>query len=146
MNRLLVLFFVFSMPLVYAYSQKPEEAALKSGQEYFSKQMYNESVAEYGKAIEINPQYMEAYYNRALVQGYLGNFEQAIADFTKVLEIDPKRADVYYNRAVAYFRMNDFDKSWADVAASETMGFRPNSAFLKELKAKSGKKQPESES
>lgn len=121
-----------------SYGQKSGEEAFKAGQDLFSKQMYEESIAKYTEAIEADPDYLEAYYNRALVEGYVGYFDRAVADFTRILALDPKRADAIYNRAVAYYRMGEYDKSWADVGACEAMGFRPGTDFLKALRTSSG--------
>jgi tetratricopeptide (TPR) repeat protein len=47
---------------------------------------YSGSIIDFTKAIEINPEYAEAYYNRGIskddIQDYLG----AIADYTKAIK------------------------------------------------------------
>ena len=65
-------------------------------------------------AIELDPEYAEAYKNRGipyLSNGYLDN---AIADYTKAIELDPEYAEAYKDRATAYFGNRDFDNAIAD--------------------------------
>ncbi len=66
------------------------------------------AIADFTKAIEINPNYAKAYYNRG--EAYLSRAEEkddlddysvAIADFTKAIEINPKYAEAYLSRGVA---------------------------------------------
>ena len=54
-----------------------------------------QAVADYTKAIEINLQFGEAYYNRGIAWTKKGNFDFAIADCSKALDISPTYADAY---------------------------------------------------
>ena len=47
---------------------------------YSSLGKYTQAIADFNRAIEINPRYGEAYYNRGVVYNRLGNREQAIDD------------------------------------------------------------------
>jgi tetratricopeptide (TPR) repeat protein len=49
----------------------------------------HDSIADYSEAIRLNPEYVQAYYNRGFVRGQLGDYEGAIADFTRVLQLQP---------------------------------------------------------
>ena len=56
-------------------------------------------------AINLNPNFTEAYYNRGLAYANLQNYEQALADFSKAVELNPSLAEAYYYRGNIY---NDF--------------------------------------
>ena len=43
----------------------------------------------YDRAIEINPDFAKAYYNRGVAYGKLGNHRQAISDYDRAIEINP---------------------------------------------------------
>ena len=49
---------------------------------------YQGAIADYTRAIEINPQNVDAYYNRGLAEDDSGDYEGAIADYTKAIEIN----------------------------------------------------------
>ncbi|MBQ6975990.1 MAG: tetratricopeptide repeat protein [Selenomonadaceae bacterium] len=47
----------------------------------------NQASSDYTKAIQINPNFAEAYYNRGLAYQALGNNAQAQADFQRAKEL-----------------------------------------------------------
>ena len=59
---------------------------------------YKEAIADYDKAIELNPKDADTYYNRGAAKNHLKQHKEAIADYDKAIELDPKDADAYYNR------------------------------------------------
>ncbi len=50
-----------------------------------SQQDWNEALADYTKAIELNPRFYEAYENRGTLYKKKGNYELAIQDFTDLI-------------------------------------------------------------
>ena len=60
------------------------------------------AIADYDKAIELNPEYAGAYYNRGIAKRQLKQYKEAIADYDKAIKLNPKDANVYYNRGFAY--------------------------------------------
>ena len=60
-----------------------------------------DAIKDYTKAIEINPQYFKAFFNRGILYyqyllgkslSALGRKEDAIKDYTKAIEINPQDA------------------------------------------------------
>jgi tetratricopeptide (TPR) repeat protein len=72
------------------------------------------AIADFSKALEIDPRMTQAYNNRGSAYDDQGQFNRAIADFTKALEIDPTYAQAYYNRGLAYARHGQIDRARAD--------------------------------
>ncbi|MCD8031662.1 MAG: tetratricopeptide repeat protein [Bacteroides sp.] len=68
-----------------------------------------EAIKAYTKAIELNPQYDTAYYNRGVVKSNLGNKKGAIEDYDKAIEINPHFAVYYNNRGIAKSAIGDFE-------------------------------------
>lgn len=66
------------------------------------------------KAIEIDPNLIEAYMLRGRLKTSLRQYEQAIADLSKRVELDPKDWDGFANRAHCYRQLNDFTKAESD--------------------------------
>ena len=56
---------------------------------------------DYTKAIEIDPNYVDAYNNRGVAKMGLEDYKRAISDFTKAIELDPNDAVAYSNRGIS---------------------------------------------
>ena len=48
------------------------------------------AIADYTKAIELNPKDQQAYWRRGLSYGHKGQCGPAIADYSKAIELNPK--------------------------------------------------------
>ena len=57
-------------------------------------------LADYTKAIELNPNNAEVYYNRGGVYRGKGDYDCALADYTKAIELNPNDAEIYNNRGI----------------------------------------------
>jgi len=68
---------------------------------------YTGAIADYTKAIEIDPKSPSAYNNRGNVKCKLQDYTGAIADYTKAIEIDPKFVEAYFNRGSTKDRLRD---------------------------------------
>ena len=69
--------------------------------EPLNKKFFEEAIASYDKALEIEPDYHIAWNNRGNSLGYLGREEEAIACFDKALEIEPDYYNAWNNRGVS---------------------------------------------
>ena len=54
---------------------------------------YNSAVKEYTNAINLNPNFENAYVNRAYSYYYLNQFQNALEDAKKVLSLNPANSD-----------------------------------------------------
>ncbi len=77
----------------------------------------NGAVAEFQKAIELDPEYDKAYFNMAICQFKLKDYEGAVKSLTKVLEIKPGFYNALYYRAYSNYRMKAYDAALEDFAA-----------------------------
>ncbi|HTA26353.1 MAG TPA: tetratricopeptide repeat protein, partial [Bacteroidia bacterium] len=70
------------------------------------------ALADYSKAIQLNPANAMAYLNRgSLYVDQFNKYDLAIADFNKTLELDPANTDAIVNKGIAYYRKEDFDEA-----------------------------------
>ena len=76
------------------------------------------------KAIEIDPNYADAYYNRGIVYGKQGNLTQSASDFAKALIINPNYAGTYYNSGIVYAKQGNFTQAISDY--SKAIEINPN--------------------
>src|SRR5215510_6005154 len=77
-------------------------AYYKRGVAYQDKHEHDRAIADYTKAIEINPQYGDAYFNRGTAYHSKRDYDRAFADLNKAIEINPQDGDAYQNRGIAY--------------------------------------------
>lgn len=83
------------------------------------------ALADFNKAIELNPKLGDAYLQRGNMSFAANNYDGALADFTKVVELDPKNVDVLYDRGYSFYALGrnqealqDYDKYLAAHADS----------------------------
>ncbi|MEI0510002.1 tetratricopeptide repeat protein [Brachyspira intermedia] len=62
---------------------------------------YEEAIVYYNKAIELDPNYTDAYNGREKAKNDLGKYEDSIKDFNKVIELTPNYTNAYYDRGNA---------------------------------------------
>ena len=70
-----------------ATSMAAAKAAFNRGTADYSEQQYDQAIRDYTEAIQLNPNYADAYDNRAAVYKILGKSNQAEADYTKAREL-----------------------------------------------------------
>jgi tetratricopeptide (TPR) repeat protein len=97
---------------------------------YQARQGNQEKAIEYfSKAIEDNPEYSDAYYNRAYAQQLIGGKEnQIITDYTKSLELNPNDNEAYMNRGLIYMKMGNNEKAISDY--KESIRIKPDYSIV----------------
>jgi tetratricopeptide (TPR) repeat protein len=58
------------------------------------------AVADFDRAIGIDPEYADAYFNRGAAKARLGDYQGALADFEAVVGLDPGNSAAATNRDV----------------------------------------------
>ena len=102
-------------PLAVRYlAQQNPQTYYKNGNNYYKQGKFDLAIAEYGKAIKINPNFVRAYNNRGITYARLKKWDLALTDFKKAIEIDPKNVRAYYNRATVRAKQNKSNLALAD--------------------------------
>jgi len=81
---------------------------------YYNQKKWELALADYNKAIAINPDFALAYYNRGLVYYDQKKWELALADYTKTIAINPDDAEAYNNRGLVYKNQKKWELALAD--------------------------------
>jgi tetratricopeptide (TPR) repeat protein len=63
------------------------------------------SIQDFNKAIELDPNYSEAYYCRGFTKMYLLDYKSAVIDFSMVIKLAPNYVKAYIDRGISKFRM-----------------------------------------
>lgn len=94
---------------------------------------YDEAIAQYTIAIQIYPKDLNAYYNRASLYNYLGEYELAITDCNSLEAISPSNPNIFTNRALAYIGTQKYDLAIAN--ASQAINLSPTGRHPSVLEA-----------
>ena len=102
---------------------------------------HKEAIADYDKAIELNPKDARAYYNRGNAKHQLKQHKEAIADYDKAIELNPKDAKAYYNRGNAKNELKQHKEAIADYNKAIELNPKDANAYNNRGVAKSNLKQ-----
>jgi tetratricopeptide (TPR) repeat protein len=91
------------------------EVALSSlGAEYMLNGNDEKAFDHFNRAINLNPDYLKAYYNRGLLYAKNNRFEKAIKDLTKATA-QKKYFKAYLSRAEVFYKLKDYSRSLDDI-------------------------------
>ena len=72
---------------------------------------YEEAIVSYDKAVQINPDYSTAWFNRGYALMNLGRDEEALASFDKALQIEPDYYQAWNNRGVVLGNLGRYEEA-----------------------------------
>jgi Tfp pilus assembly protein PilF len=87
-----------------------------------------EALAEFDKAIALDPHYAEALYDRGLLYQGEKQHQLAIDDFTSASGLTPQRAEPLLGRAISYLALDKIKEAAADL--DEAVQADPNNAQI----------------
>ncbi len=93
---------------------------------------YQAAIADYNKALEINPQYANAYTNRGSAKDELGDYKGAIVDHTKAIEINPKLTFAYTNRGISKELVENLQGACADWRKASSLGDQDAAGWVRD--------------
>jgi tetratricopeptide (TPR) repeat protein len=99
-------FFFVSLLIMLSLSmcgkEEPAEEHFKRGNELSLSGEFEEAVAEYEQALEIEPENVDLMSNLGVAYYNLGQLDKAIDQYSRAIEIAPNDADIRSNLAAAY--------------------------------------------
>lgn len=103
-------------------SRKEAFLFLKNGLDYSKKKQFDRAIQEFTKAINSEPRYTTAYYDRGCAYFGKGDHEKAIEDFSIAIAIDSSYTNAYYNRGITYEKKSQMEKAKADFQKACDLG------------------------
>jgi tetratricopeptide (TPR) repeat protein len=89
-------------------------------------QKYDLALSDYSKAIEINPNYANAYNNRGNLYSELQKYDLALSDYSKAIEINPNLAQAYLGRGGLYAILGQPEKVKIDLQQAAILFLQQN--------------------
>ena len=74
------------------------------------------------RVLELRPDFVYAYFNRANVSAKLSDFKSAIVDYTKAIELNDRFAEAYFNRGLARLYTGSAEAGVADLSKAGELG------------------------
>ena len=89
---------------------------------------FDAAAASYDRAVELKPDYADAYCIRGTALIELKRFDEALLSCNRAIELDPDFAEAYANRGIAFEQLG----RWEEAAASyeRAVAIRPDFGFL----------------
>ena len=107
------LIILFTIGLMIGYAAEIAETKGEAtrhnnrGLNYYKQGKLDTAIAEFKKALEINPGLIEARNNLGNAYHDQGNLTDAIAEYQKAIEINPNDAETHYNLGNAYYNQRN---------------------------------------
>ena len=78
-------------------------------------QKIEESIADFDRAIKLDPDYSKTYHLRGLARVELGDHKGALEDFGHAIDLDPDYGQAYYSRAALQIKLGREDLATEDL-------------------------------
>jgi tetratricopeptide (TPR) repeat protein len=110
-----VILFIFLLGSISAFGQTVEEY-YQQGIESYKSQKFLQAKKAFTKAIELDPNYAEAYKARGDAKsfGYFTGYESAMDDYAKAIALKPDYAEVYLSRGLLKDLVRDYQGAVED--------------------------------
>lgn len=96
---------VLMFPVVCFANSESEEAVnyYNKGIEYVNKGEYQMASTAFQKALEFDPEFVDAYYNLGSIYEHFGDFETALYAYTQVVAIEPRDYEARFKAANIFY-------------------------------------------
>ncbi len=136
MSNKLVLFVVLHLFILSSllFSQPPGSSEIERAREFFNAGVKNgidgdfqAAIANFEKAIDLNPLFAEAFLYKGLAEIETGNYETALKDLTITIELDPGFSDqAHYFRGLTKY----FQEAYIEAIDDLSIAIRMNPDFV----------------
>jgi len=97
------------------------------------------ALADYSRAIELNPHDATAYNDRGLVKVAKGDLDGALADYNRALELTPRNFEIHGNRAAARQKKGDLDGALTEYTVAIKLWYHYATGYRSRAKIKIAK-------
>ena len=106
--------FIMSLAATLVGCQQAAQPFIDSGNANINSKNYDQALADFSRAISIDPKSAAAYVGRGRVYNLQNQPDLALGELNKAIEIDPGLANAYFRRAYSYRLKGMADQAIAD--------------------------------
>lgn len=103
---------------------------LESGYKNHMQGDFAAAVADYSRAIELNPRFDLAYNNRGISYHMQGQYSEALTEYHKAIELNPRYADAYNNRGITYHVLGRYNEALVEYNTAIKLNPKYADAYL----------------
>jgi tetratricopeptide (TPR) repeat protein len=92
-----------------------------SANQKFNQGKYEEALIDYRKAIQLKPDFAEAYHNLGNIQYLLQDYEGALVQFNKSIQLKPNAPEAYSSRGALYYVLKKYKDALEDLNKAITL-------------------------
>lgn len=91
-------------------------------------------MADYDRALQLNPRLVYAWFNKGNVYYAGGDYTSAMQCYAEALRLDPEFGQAYFNRGLSYLQAGNKSQAFADLSRAGELGILPSYNILKRMK------------
>ena len=120
-------------PPTHELLEKIKQRYYSRGWTFFDEDVYDEAIAEFRNAIDIDPDFEEAHCHIGVIYIEQQKYTEAIKPLKKAISIDSKYKEAYFNLALAYLKLGEFEaaKNAANCALGIDRYYEPALMLIK---------------
>jgi len=133
MRKIIFFLFLFSLLLASAAMAETADDWLNKADELSDGVKYADplkAIDYLNKAIMLQPDHAEAYYNRGVAYDNLGQYKAAIRDYNQAIRHKPDYAEAFFNRGVIYNTIGQYQRAIDDFNEAIRLHPRDAEAYL----------------
>jgi tetratricopeptide (TPR) repeat protein len=130
LNSLIKVILPLCLLFIFVSCKSPLEGYIEQSNKYYDEGKWDLAIIECTKAIEIDPNSIQARITRAAAYVEKAKYAEAIADCTAVINRDPDNTIAYYQRSMTYIKNGDYDKAIADCNQVIELGMKNHFAYF----------------
>ena len=94
---------------------------------------YDAVLKDYERVINLNPDFIYAYYNRAEILSIQKDYRGAISDYTEAIKLEPQFAEAYFNRGLARLAVGETVSGLDDLRKAGELGVVESYSIIKRM-------------
>ena len=94
---------------------------------------YDVILKDYERVINLDPDFIFAYYNRAEILSIQKDYRGAISDYTEAIKLSPQFAEAYFNRGLARLAIGETVSGLDDLRKSGELGIVESYSIIKRM-------------